>query len=71
MIAEEVNEKLSHMLAAWSGGQENPCMGVWRLDESPVDYKHSPALIYITGYQGFDTVSHYMEIEDIDLKKKN
>ena len=52
-----------------AGGHENPCKGIWQLAESPVDYKHSSALFYITGEQGLYAVTHYMEMEDIDLTK--
>ncbi len=30
----------------------NPCSGVWKLVESPVDYIHSSAKFYATGEQG-------------------
>jgi hypothetical protein len=37
---------------------ENPCKGVWQLVESPVDYKYSSALFYITGEQRAYKVTH-------------
>ena len=59
---EMIIQKLDYM-------HENPCKGIWQLAESPVDYKHSSALFYITGEQGLYAVTHYMEMEDIDLTK--
>jgi REP element-mobilizing transposase RayT len=57
-----INQKLDYM-------HDNPCQGVWQLVDSPVNYKHSSALFYITGQQGVYPVTHYMELEDIDLTK--
>jgi len=31
----------------------NPCSGVWKLVESPIEYSHSSAKYYLTGGQGF------------------
>ena len=45
----------------------NPCTGKWHLVESPVEYLHSSAKFYITGEQGVYQVTHYMELDDIDL----
>ena len=45
----------------------NPCTGKWQLVESPVEYLHSSAKFYITGEQGVYQVTHYMELDDIDL----
>ena len=59
---EMIIQKLDYM-------HENPCKGIWQLAENPVDYKHSSALFYITGEQGLYAVTHYMEMEDIDLTK--
>ena len=44
--------------------------GVWHLVDSPVDYKYSSALYYITGEEGLYPVTNYMELADIDLTKK-
>ena len=30
---------------------DNPCRGVWKLVENPVDYKHSSAKYYMSGIQ--------------------
>jgi hypothetical protein len=32
---------------------DNPCRGKWNLVGSPVEYKHSSAGFYITGYKVF------------------
>ena len=45
----------------------NPISGKWQLVEDPVDYPHSSAKFYVTGRQGIYAVTHYMELEDIDL----
>jgi len=45
----------------------NPCKGKWNLATSPVNYIHSSAKYYLTGEQGFYPVTHYKEIEEIDL----
>ena len=46
---------------------QNPCKGKWNLATSPIDYVHSSAKYYLTGEQGFYAVTHYREIEEIDL----
>ncbi len=35
----------------------NPCSGIWKLAESPVDYIHSSAKYYATGEQGIYLIS--------------
>lgn len=45
----------------------NPCKGKWMLANSPVYYKHSSAKYYFTGEQSFYPVTHYKEIEGIEL----
>ena len=45
----------------------NPMEGKWELVKDPTDYLHSSATYYITGRQGIYPVTHYMELEDIDL----
>ncbi len=35
----------------------NPCSGVWKLVENPVDYVHSSAKFYLTGEQGIYLIS--------------
>ena len=45
----------------------NPCTGKWHLVESPAEYPHSSAKFYITGERGVYQVTHYMELDDIDL----
>ncbi len=35
----------------------NPCSGIWKLAESPVDYIHSSAKYYVTGEQGIYLIS--------------
>lgn len=35
----------------------NPCVGKWRLANSPIDYMHSSAKFYITGEQGVYLIS--------------
>jgi hypothetical protein len=57
-----INQKLDYM-------HDNPCQGVLKLVDSPVDYKHSSALFCITGEPGVYPVTYYMELEDIDLTK--
>lgn len=55
-----LEQKLSYI-------HSNPCKGKWNLADSPVDYLHSSAKYYLTGEQGFYAVTHYKEIEAIDL----
>ena len=55
-----LEQKLSYI-------HSNPCKGKWNLAISPVDYIHSSAKYYLTGEQGFYSVTHYKEIEEIDL----
>ena len=45
----------------------NSLSGKWELVNDPTDYVHSSAKYYITGQQGRYPVTHYMELEDIDL----
>ena len=45
----------------------NSITGKWQLVEDPVDYPHSSAKFYVTGEQGVYPVTHYMELEDVDL----
>jgi putative transposase len=47
----------------------NPCIGKWQLASSPVEYLHSSARFYLTGEQGVYPITHYLELEDIDLTK--
>ena len=53
-------EKLDYM-------HNNSLSGKWQLVEDPTDYVHSSAKYYITGEQGIYPVTHYMELEDVDL----
>jgi len=46
-----INQKLEYM-------HDNPCVGKWRLVESPVDYWHSSAKFYITGEQGIYPITN-------------
>lgn len=55
-----LEQKLSYI-------HSNPCKGKWNLANSPVEYIHSSAKYYLTGEQGFYAVTHYKEIEEIDL----
>lgn len=55
-----LEQKLSYI-------HSNPCKGKWNLANSPVDYVHSSAKYYLTGEQGVYSVTHYKEIEEIDL----
>jgi hypothetical protein len=45
----------------------NPCKGKWNLANSIVEYVHSSAKYYLTGEQGVYAVTHYKDIEEIDL----
>lgn len=45
----------------------NSMSGKWQLVEDPVDYPHSSAKYYTTGEQGIYAVTHFMQLEDIDL----
>jgi REP element-mobilizing transposase RayT len=55
-----IDQKLNYIHA-------NPCAGKWNLAVSPVAYKHSSALFYITGDQGVYEVTNFLALEDIDL----
>jgi len=55
-----LEQKLSYI-------HSNPCKGKWNLANSPFEYVHSSAKYYLTGEQGFYPVTHYKEIEEIDL----
>ena|SRR5688572_3081504 len=57
---EYIKQKLDYM-------HENPCRGKWNLAASPVDYEHSSARFYISGQHAGYPVTHYLELEDIDL----
>jgi len=57
---EFINQKLNYM-------HNNPCTGIWNLVQSPVEYEHSSAKVYITGEQEIYKVKNYLELEDIDL----
>ncbi len=46
---------------------QNPCRGKWLLATTPLDYRHSSAKYYYTGVQGNYAITHYKQIEDIDL----
>lgn len=46
----------------------NPCVGKWNLANAPVEYQHSSPQFYITGEQGLYTVTHFMEMSDVDFK---
>jgi hypothetical protein len=48
----------------------NPCKGKWNLCESPVEYLHSSATLYITGEQGIYIITGYREVMDIDLTQE-
>jgi hypothetical protein len=48
---------------------DNPCRGVWDLVDNPELYVHSSARFYATGEQGIYWVTHFGELEDIDLTK--
>ena len=45
----------------------NSFSGKWNLVNDPTDYVHSSAKYYIMGQQGRYPITHYMELEDIDL----
>jgi len=45
----------------------NPCKGKWNLASNIVEYVHSSAKYYFTGEQGIYEVTHYKDIEAIDL----
>ena len=45
----------------------NSLSGKWQLVDDPTNYVHSSAKYYITGEQGIYAVTHYMELEDVDL----
>jgi len=45
----------------------NPCKGKWNLANNIVEYVHSSAKYYLTGEQGIYEVTHYKDIEAIDL----
>ena len=51
------------------------CMAVYvqanEPGRSPADYMHSSKKYYITVAQGIYCVTNYMELEDIDLTRKN
>ncbi|MEP6846336.1 MAG: hypothetical protein ABI861_10050 [Panacibacter sp.] len=45
----------------------NPCKGKWNLANNITEYVHSSAKYYFTSEQGVYAVTHYKDIEDIDL----
>jgi hypothetical protein len=45
----------------------NPCKGKWNLANNIVEYVHSSAKYYLTGEQGIYAVTHYKDIEAMDL----
>ena len=49
----------------------NLCSGKWKLAVCPEDYPHSSAKFYSTGDQGFFSVTHIMQLMDVDLNKNN
>ncbi len=49
----------------------NPCSGKWKLAVCPEDYPHSSAKFYSTADQGFFSVTHIMQLMDVDLNKNN
>jgi len=48
---------------------ENSCKGVWHLAQSPFEYEHSSARFYICESHAGYAVTHYQELDDIDLTK--
>jgi len=46
---------------------QNPCKGKWNLVEEYWMYTHSSAKYYVTGIQGIYPVTHFNELQDIDL----
>jgi len=55
-----INQKLDYI-------HTNPCTGKWNLARSPIDYLHSSAGFYLGEKQHGFTVTHYQELDDIDL----
>ena len=55
-------QKLDYMRA-------NPCTGKWNLTDSPVDYIHSSAGFYLGMEHQEYRITHYQELDDIDLTK--
>jgi hypothetical protein len=45
----------------------NPCKGKWNLANNIVEYVHSSAKYYLSGEQGIYVVTHYKDIEAMDL----
>ena len=45
----------------------NPCKGKWHLADEYWQYEHSSAFFYVTGRQGVYPVTHYGDLEDVDL----
>jgi hypothetical protein len=57
---EMIIEKLDYIHA-------NPIKGRWNLVNDPADYIHSSAKYYFTGEQGMYPVTHFLQLNDIDL----
>ncbi len=60
---ERIMQKLDYM-------HSNVYRGKWNLAENPCDYIHCSAKFYNTGEQGIYPVTHFMQLEDVDLTKK-
>jgi REP element-mobilizing transposase RayT len=48
---------------------KNPCRGKWNLALTPADYDHCSARFYEKGIHAAYPVTHYLDLEHIDLKK--
>jgi len=57
---ELINQKLDYI-------HDNPFKGKWNLAHSPVDYPHSSARFYICDEQSECRITHYQQLDDIDL----
>ncbi len=53
-----IYQKLNYM-------HNNPFTKKWSLCKNPLEYKHSSAKFYLTGEQGFYSITNFMEMEDI------
>ena len=48
----------------------NPCRGKWNLSDIPENYPHSSAYFYQLGHAGiYKHITHYVQLNDIDLSK--
>ena len=45
----------------------NPCVGKWKLVDSPEEYVHASAKFYILNEQGCYPVTSFTDLEDVDL----